>query len=241
MFGFLDLTEKFDALAGCQSLGLQPRQRRAGDKSQKSGTKFRVADDFCKHPDDILRLNVHFAHVAKHRMLVGGAFQRSHFADQLVRERFHIDLGIESPHLDAYQIGCGFDRDGEICTHEPVNDTADISFSEKDRTAIEATHSNRIRQTAFGKPRPALIIQSDHFDKTGTVTVLLISGTLVDAPLIRTVIEPTSTNGLRKRSQVMVDKSMTVKCERIGTVIGRIDNESMLAVNRALAMSFAIA
>ena len=34
----------------------------------------------------------------------------------------------------------------------------------------------------FGKPRPALIIQSDQFDQTGTVTVLLMSGTLVDAP-----------------------------------------------------------
>ena len=60
----------------------------------------------------------------------------------------------------------------------------------------------------FGKPRPALSIQSDQFDQTGTVTVLRISGTLVDAPLIRTTIELTPTNGLWKRSQVMVDKAM---------------------------------
>lgn len=47
----------------------------------------------------------------------------------------------------------------------------------------------------FGKPRPALVIQSDHFGLTATVTVLLISGTLVDAPLIRLTVEPTAENG----------------------------------------------
>ena len=93
----------------------------------------------------------------------------------------------------------------------------------------------------FGKPRPALIIQSDQFDQTGTVTVLLLSRTLVDAPLIRTTIEPTQTNGLRKRSQVMVDKAMSVKRDKIGAAIGRLDAEAMLAVTRALAVFFAIA
>jgi mRNA interferase MazF len=52
----------------------------------------------------------------------------------------------------------------------------------------------------FGKSRPALIIQSDPFDQTGTVTVLLVSEALVDAPLIRRTIDPTPTHGLRKRS-----------------------------------------
>lgn len=89
----------------------------------------------------------------------------------------------------------------------------------------------------FGKPRPALVIQ---FDQTGTVTVLLVSGTLVDAPLIRTTIEPTPTNGLRKQSQVMVDKAMSVKRDRIGTTIGHLDAEAMLAITRALAVFFAI-
>ena len=93
----------------------------------------------------------------------------------------------------------------------------------------------------FGKPRPAVIIQSDQFDQTGTVTVLLVSGTLVDAPLIRTTIEPTPTNGLRIRSQVMVDKAMSVKRDKIGAVIGALDAEAMLAVTRTLAVFFAIA
>jgi len=96
-------------------------------------------------------------------------------------------------------------------------------------------------QGDLGKPRPALIIQSDQFDQTGTVTVLLVSGTLVDAPLIRTTIEPTPTNGLGKRSQIMVDKAMSVKRDKIGSTIGRLDAEAMLGVTRALAVFFAIA
>lgn len=93
----------------------------------------------------------------------------------------------------------------------------------------------------FGKPRPALVIQADQFDGTGTVAVLLVSGTLVDAPLIRPMIEPTATNGLRKRSQVMVDKVMAVKRDRIGDVIGHLDARTMIEVTRALAVFLAIA
>ncbi len=93
----------------------------------------------------------------------------------------------------------------------------------------------------FGKPRPALIIQSDAFDQTGTLTVLLISGALVDAPLIRTTIEPSPRNGLRKRSQVMIDKAMSVKRDKIGSTIGQLDSASLLAVTRLLAVFFGIA
>ncbi len=59
----------------------------------------------------------------------------------------------------------------------------------------------------FGKPRPALVVQADPFDQTGTITVLLISGTLVDAPLIRLTVPPTPQNGLIKPSQVQIDKA----------------------------------
>ena len=88
----------------------------------------------------------------------------------------------------------------------------------------------------FGKPRPALVIQSDQFDNTATVTVLLLSGTLVDAPLIRLDVEPRPENGLRKRSQVMVDKAMTVKRDKLGEPFGRIDDGTMVAVTRSLAL-----
>ena len=88
----------------------------------------------------------------------------------------------------------------------------------------------------FGKPRPALIIQADQFDQTGTVTVLLLSTMLTDAPLIRLTVSPTAGNGLHETSQVMIDKAMSVKRSKIGRAIGRIDDDAMVSVNRSLAL-----
>ncbi|RWX77172.1 type II toxin-antitoxin system PemK/MazF family toxin [Neorhizobium lilium] len=88
----------------------------------------------------------------------------------------------------------------------------------------------------FGKPRPALVIQSDRFAETGTVTVLLLSATLVDAPLIRLPVEPSAENGLRKPSQVMIDKAMSVKRDKLGQSFGKLGDDAMIAVTRSLAV-----
>ena len=88
----------------------------------------------------------------------------------------------------------------------------------------------------FGKPRPALIIQADQFDQTGTVTVLLLSTMLTDAPLIRLTLVPSDLNGLREPSQIMIDKAMSVKRSKIGKTIGRIGDDVMVSVNRSLAL-----
>jgi mRNA interferase MazF len=93
----------------------------------------------------------------------------------------------------------------------------------------------------FGKPRPALIVQADAFATTGTVTVLLISGTSVPAPLLRITVPPTGRNGLHLPSQVMLDKAMSVKRDRVGAVIGTLEDESMLAVTRGMAVFLGIA
>ncbi len=93
----------------------------------------------------------------------------------------------------------------------------------------------------FGKPRPALVIQSDAFATTATITVLLVSGTLVDAPLIRQTVQASPGNGLAKPSQVQFDKAMSVKREKIGGPIGRLDDEAMLAVTRSLALFLGLA
>ena len=93
----------------------------------------------------------------------------------------------------------------------------------------------------FGKPRPALVIQSDRFDGTGTVTILLVSSTLVDAPLMRLTIEPSDENGLQKQSQVMIDKAMTVKRDKLGVTFGKLADEQMLSVTRLLAVFLGIA
>ena len=91
-------------------------------------------------------------------------------------------------------------------------------------------------QGDYGKPRPALVIQADQFDETVTVTVLLISATLVEAPLLRPTITPSPANGLRKASQVMVDKAMTIKRDKLGPVFGHLDDEALISVTRALAL-----
>ena len=93
----------------------------------------------------------------------------------------------------------------------------------------------------FGKPRPALVVQSDRFETTATVTVLLISGTILDAPLIRLTVDPTPRNGLLKRSQIMVDKAMTIKRDKLNEPFGRLDDETMISVNRSLALFFGFA
>lgn len=93
----------------------------------------------------------------------------------------------------------------------------------------------------FGKPRPALIIQANQFDEHATVTVLLLSSTLVDAPLLRVSVAPDSGNGLQKPSQVMIDKAMTIRREKIGSVFGRIDPKTLVEIDRCLAVFLGIA
>jgi len=92
-------------------------------------------------------------------------------------------------------------------------------------------------QGDFGKPRPALVVQSDLFNEThATVTLLPITSTIVGSPLFRITIEPSDTNGLKKVSQIMVDKIMTVHRDKIGGPFGHLSDEIMLRVNRALAV-----
>ena len=94
---------------------------------------------------------------------------------------------------------------------------------------------------AYGKPRPALVIQSDLFDEHPSVTILPITGELRDTPLFRIDIAPSATNGLRKPSQVMVDKAQSVPRGKPGDTIGRLEDDTLLSVTRALAVSLGIA
>jgi mRNA interferase MazF len=94
---------------------------------------------------------------------------------------------------------------------------------------------------AYGKPRPALIVQSDLFDALDCVTVLPVTSELRAAPLLRISIEPTSDNGLRKSSQVMVDKVQTVPRGKVGDTIGRLHEDTLIAVDRAMAVFLGIA
>ena len=91
-------------------------------------------------------------------------------------------------------------------------------------------------QGDFGKPRPALILQSDWFDAHPTVTLLPVTSTVLDAPHLRVTLEPSARNGLHTTSQVMVDKTMTVRREKIGALLGRVEPERMQEIERCLAV-----
>ncbi len=96
-------------------------------------------------------------------------------------------------------------------------------------------------QGDFGKPQPALVIQANQFIAHSCTTVLPITSTLVAAPLLRISVQPNAENGLQKPSQVMVDKAMTVKRDKVGPTFGRIDADALLEVERCLAVFLGIA
>ncbi|SOE69989.1 transcriptional modulator of MazE/toxin, MazF [Burkholderia sp. D7] len=96
-------------------------------------------------------------------------------------------------------------------------------------------------QGDFGKARPALIVQSDLFTEHPSVTLLLMSSEIVDAPLIRINVIPSEQNGLRAPSQVAVDKMFTVRREKVGRIIGHLEDEIMVAVNRAMLVCLGLA
>jgi mRNA interferase MazF len=96
-------------------------------------------------------------------------------------------------------------------------------------------------QGDFGKPRPALVIQSDFFDSHPSITLLPVTSELRETPLFRVTIQPSETNGLQKISQVMVDKCVTVTREHVGISFGRLDAARMIEIERCLAVFLGIA
>lgn len=91
-------------------------------------------------------------------------------------------------------------------------------------------------QGDYGKPRPALIVQSDLFDEHPSVTILPVTSELRETPLFRIRVAPNAVNGLQKTSDIMVDKAQSVPRERIGDAFGHLSAEQMLEVSRSLAV-----
>ena len=93
----------------------------------------------------------------------------------------------------------------------------------------------------YDKPRPAVVIQSNAFNQLQSVTVLPLTSDLFSASLIRIDVAPAQSNGLQRRSQIMVDKAVTISRTKIGRHIGRLDRETMDVVGSALAKFLDIA
>jgi mRNA interferase MazF len=98
-----------------------------------------------------------------------------------------------------------------------------------------------VLQGDYGKPRPALVVQNDDFAKIPSLSVLPFSTDLRNVPDIRITIEPTATNGLLERSQIMVDKITTVSLKKVGQQIGHLSSADMAAVDRVLAVFLKLA
>jgi mRNA interferase MazF len=92
-----------------------------------------------------------------------------------------------------------------------------------------------------GKPRPAVIVQDDHFDATAAVTVCAFTTDPTEAPLFRLSVEPNERNGLRAQCRLMVDKITTVPKKKLGARIGYLDDEDILRLNRAMLVFLGLA
>jgi mRNA interferase MazF len=99
-----------------------------------------------------------------------------------------------------------------------------------------------------GKPRPAVIVQEDLFDSTSSITLCVFTTDPTEAPLLRMLIEPTDRNGLSSPSRLMIDPSRlmidkvtTVPKARLGKRIGKLNDEDLVRLNRALTVFLGLA
>jgi mRNA interferase MazF len=94
----------------------------------------------------------------------------------------------------------------------------------------------------YGKPRPAVIVQTDALPAAhASVVVCQMTSDYSEAPDFRVTIDPTEKNGLRLRSQVMADKPVTIRRERVGGLVGRLDEKDIARLDIALAFVMGLA
>ena len=96
-------------------------------------------------------------------------------------------------------------------------------------------------QDYAGKPRPVVILQDDRFSETESIIVCPFTTDPSDAPLFRLPIVPGSANGLRAVSRLMVDKITPIPKSKLGTRIGRLADEDVVRLNRAVTVFLGIA
>lgn len=91
------------------------------------------------------------------------------------------------------------------------------------------------------KPRPALVVQDDRFDVTDSVTVLPLTTTHIDAPLLRVSVPASELSGLRQEGHVMIDKLTTVRRSNVQSRVGRLTSAQLVEVERALLVFLGLA
>jgi mRNA interferase MazF len=93
----------------------------------------------------------------------------------------------------------------------------------------------------YGKPRPAVVIQSDMVTGTASVLVCPCTTELREPVIFRPLVHPAPETGLRRPSQLMVDKITAVRRDKCGRRIGRLDGEKLIEMNECLALVLGLA
>ena len=94
----------------------------------------------------------------------------------------------------------------------------------------------------YGKPRPALIVQSDLFNELPSVVICPLTSQLrTGSGQFRLDVIPSKANGLRQPSQLAIDKITAIPAIKVGPVIGHADAELMALVNQSLVVFLGIA
>ena len=96
-------------------------------------------------------------------------------------------------------------------------------------------------QGDYGKPRPAVVVQSDALNAADSVLVALFTSAVTDAPLYRLTVEPAAANGFKAVSQVMVDKILAYPRAKCGPAIGHLSGTDMLVLNTMLSVMIGLA
>lgn len=91
------------------------------------------------------------------------------------------------------------------------------------------------------KPRPVVVVQDERFDATDSITVCAFTTDETAAPLFRLPVEPGERNGLQAPCRLMIDKVTTVPKSKVGSRVGRLDDEDILRLNQALLVFLGLA
>jgi mRNA interferase MazF len=94
----------------------------------------------------------------------------------------------------------------------------------------------------LGRPRPGVIVQADEFSKDlSTVFICPVSSDVQEKLPLRPIIEAETSNGLRLRSQIITDKMIALRQDRVRQIIGHIDSETSEQLDRALLVVLGLA
>lgn len=94
----------------------------------------------------------------------------------------------------------------------------------------------------LGRPRPGVVVQANEFTEAlSTIFICPVTSDLQEDLPLRPIIGAKPSNGLRLRSQIMTDKMIALRHDRVRRVIGHIDTETSEQLDRALLVVLGLA